>query len=182
MAIKKSDMFTAEQMTEPHLVGVICVKDICENQTVTTVTRWGIVSSDPDVIAISIDNYSLYAHSMIKSGAFTLSIPDVKMKNEILSWGNNSGWYRENSQNNATEFIKLNEQFTSIKDAAIIFCCRVKQFIPFGNNYLFLCEVNEIYVDERKTPAFSWNCKTVVSQINRPDCAKNDLGIKPKFY
>jgi flavin reductase (DIM6/NTAB) family NADH-FMN oxidoreductase RutF len=123
-----------------------------ENPNIMTVAWIGMMSSNPNIIGISIDK-NRYSYELLnKNKQFTVNIPSSSNYIEVDYCGVKSG--RGINKFQDTKFTPIKSQFIEppiIQECPFNIECKIINEISFGRFHAFFGEVLETYIDSDKT-------------------------------
>ncbi len=180
--MQKCTFYRADQLTEPHEVGVICVKKRNGLFNLTPVTSWNAFGKESTYITFALKNTSHSAYCIIARRSFTFSVPDVNIAKEVNLWGQNKGVYTKKLEIAPVEMEGFGKDFHAPAASCAVYCCKLRQHIEYGDHFLFVGEIVDVYADEKLKPLFSYDSRTALGATIRPKTVKNDLEntFKPK--
>ena len=120
-----------------------------ERDNLITVAWTGIVNTDPPMLSVSIRPQRHSYAQIVQSGAFCLNLIDQKLCRAADFCGVKSG-------RDVDKFAALGLHAQAVEgfpapalaEAPAFLCCRVSQRIPLGSHELFLCRVEQVYVQD----------------------------------
>lgn len=145
-------------------------------------TSWNTFGDDDSAfIAFELKNTSHSAYCIVDKREFTFCIPDVSIANDVHYLGHLNGVYTDKLDVVPLEMVNLGGRYYRAPAASnVVYCCRLRQHVIHGEYFLFVCEVVEVYSNEKLKPLFSYDSRTALGGANRPKSVKNDIeeGIK----
>ena len=120
-----------------------------DRDNLITVAWAGVVNSDPPMISVSIRPQRHSYAQIVQSGTFCLNLIDQKLCRAADFCGVKSG-------RDVDKFAALGLHAQAVEgfpapalaEAPAFLCCRVSQRIPLGSHELFLCRVEQVYVQD----------------------------------
>lgn len=120
-----------------------------ERDNLITVAWTGIVNTDPPMLSVSIRPQRHSHAQIVQSGAFCLNLIDRPLCRAADFCGVKSG-------RDVDKFAALGLHAQAVEgfpapalaEAPAFLCCRVSQRIPLGSHELFLCRVEQVYVQD----------------------------------
>ncbi len=178
----QSTFYRADQLTEPHGVGVVCVRKRNSKFNLTPVTSWNTFGNDDAAfITFELKNTSHSAYCIVDKRSFTFCIPDVSIAKEVHFLGQHKGVYTNKLEVVPLEMETLNGRYFHAPVAScVVYCCKLRQHIIHGDYFVFICEIVDVYANEKMKPLFSYDSRTALGGATRPKSVKNDIkeGIK----
>lgn len=181
--MQRSTFYRADQITEPHEVGVVCVRKRNGKFNLTPVTSWNTFGDDKFAfITFVLKNTSHSAYCIVDKGMFTFSVPDVKVAEEVHLLGQHKGVYTNKLEVISLEMENLGGRYYGApKESCVVYCCKLRQYVAHGDYFVFICEVVEVYANEKLKPLFSYDSRTALGGANRPRSVINDIKEETKL-
>ena len=120
-----------------------------DRDNLITVAWTGIVNSDPPMLSVSIRPSRHSYAQIVQSGTFCLNLVSRDMCRAADFCGVRSGRDVDKFRETGLH-ARAVEGFDApaIGEAPAFLCCRVQQRIPLGSHELFLCRVEQVYVQD----------------------------------
>ena len=120
-----------------------------DRDNMITVAWTGIVNSDPPMLSVSIRPSRHSYAQIVQSGTFCLNLVSRDMCRAADFCGVRSGRDVDKFRETGLH-ARAVEGFDApaIEEAPAFLCCRVTQRIPLGSHELFLCRVEQVYVQD----------------------------------
>ena len=120
-----------------------------DRNNLITIAWAGVINSDPPMISVSIRPERHSYSQIVQSGVFCLNLIGRALCKATDYCGVKSG-------RDVDKFKEMNlharevEGFPApaLDEAPAFLCCRVKQRIPLGSHDVFLCAVEQVYVND----------------------------------
>lgn len=175
--MQKSTFYRADQITDPHSVGLVCVRKRNSKFNLTPVTSWNTFGDDDSAfITFELKNTSHSAYCIVDKRSFTFCIPDVSISREVHFLGQHKGVYTDKLEVVPLEMENLGGRYFRAPAAScVVYCCKLRQYVIHGDYFVFICEVGDVYANEKMKPLFSYDSRTALGGANRPKSVKNDI-------
>ena len=151
-------LFQAAKLTSPNPVSLVCTQKPDGTTNLATVASWTCASFSPDMIVYVMAKTSYSGELVRNNKKVVLTVPGAQLAQTVLDCGSTTG--------RDTDKVKaFGVQMKSIGDCPIqipvhtrlAIVCSLKEYHETGDNYLYLCDVQEICGDESETPLFAWD-------------------------
>ena len=139
----------AKTLVYPTPVFVVGTYDERGRPNIMTAAWGGICCSDPPCVAVSLRKATYSYGNIVKSQAFTISIPSVSQVKEADYVGNYSG--RDQDKFAATGLTPVRSELVDapyVKEFPLVVECRLVHTIELGLHTQFVGEVADVKADE----------------------------------
>lgn len=156
--MQKISLPQASKLTSPNPVTVVCTEKPDGTTNLATVSWWTYLSFKSNMIAYAMAKTS-YSGEMVRNNKkVILTIPGTKIADAVMGCGSTTG----RDTDKASKFnIELAEvEGSSIKIPAhsrVAIVCSLKEYHEVGDHYLYICDVEQVYGNEREEALFAWN-------------------------
>lgn len=156
----------AAKITSPNPVSIVCTQKPDGSTNLATVSWWTYLSYNPNMIAYAMAKTSYSGERVRQNKKVILTVPSDKIVDAVLGCGSTTG---RNTDKTAKFGIKMQELPDSDiripAHSALAIVCNLKEFIETGDHYLYICNVEQIYADEKEKAVFAWNGYSQIKSI-----------------
>ena len=148
--MEKINLAKASKITSPNPVAIVCTQKPDRSTNLVTVSWYTYLSYNPNMIAYAMAKSSYSGELVRENKKVIITIPSENIKKIVMECGMHSG--RDIDKIEKFE-IKMQDIPTSnikipLYSAAAI-QCNLKEFIETGDHYLYICNVEEVYADDK---------------------------------
>ena len=148
--MEKINLAKASKITSPNPVAIVCTQKPDGSTNLVTVSWYTYLSYNPNMIAYAMAKTSYSGELVRENKKVIITIPSENIKKIVMECGMHSG--RDIDKIEKFE-IKMQDIPTSdmkipLYSAAAI-QCNLKEFIETGDHYLYICNVEEVYADDK---------------------------------
>lgn len=87
-----------------------------------------------------------------------LTITSEKIADVVMGCGSFTGRNTDKITKFGVKMKALPDSDISVPEhSALAVVCRLKEYIETGDHYLYICNVEKVYADEKETVVFAWN-------------------------
>lgn len=100
-----------------------------------------------------------YSGELVRSNKkVILTIPGEEIADAVIGCGSTTGRNTDKMEkfNIATQKISGSDILVPLHSKVAI-KCNMKEFIEVGDHYLYICDVEDVYGDEKEKALFAWN-------------------------
>ena len=148
--MEKINLAKASKITSPNPVAIVCTQKPDGSTNLVTVSWYTYLSYNPNMIAYAMAKTSYSGELVRENKKVIITIPSENIKKIVMECGMHSG--RDIDKIEKFE-IKMQDIPTSdmkipLYSAAAI-QCNLKEFIETGDHYSYICNVEEVYADDK---------------------------------
>ena len=156
--MNKINLPKASQLTSPNPVTIVCTQKPDGGTNLATVSWWTYLSFNPNMIAYAMAKTS-YSGEMVRANKkVVLTLPGAEIAKAVIGCGSTTGRNTDKIKEFNLEMQKLpNSEIEIPLHSRVAILCKLKQFIEVGDHYLYICDVEEVYCNEREEAVFAWN-------------------------
>ena len=118
-----------------------------------TVNSFASVSLNPPLVLFSLDKKASSINQFKKSSFLGINILSKKQKKISKNFSN------KKSKWNNTKFFITNHNVPMINDCLVNLNCKVKKNIIEGDHIIFICLIDEVLVNDLKSPLIYFDAK-----------------------
>ena len=110
------------------------------------------------MIAYAMAKTSYSGERVRETGKVVLTIPSEALTSAVLGCGSTTGRKTDKAAQFGIEMQSLPDcpiRVPAHSCAAIV--CNLKEFHEVGDHYLYICNVEQVYADEKERVVFAWN-------------------------
>lgn len=156
--MNKINLPQAAKLTSPNPVTVVCTLKPDGSTNLATVSWWTYLSFNPNMIAYAMAKTSYSGEMVRNTKKVILTIPGAEIADAVMGCGSTTG-------RNTDKVEKFGIELTDVEDSAIkipvhsrvAIQCNLKEFYEVGDHYLYICNVEEVYGNEKEQALFAWN-------------------------
>ena len=160
----KITLSKAPMLTSPNPVTLVCTCKPDGTTNLATVSWWTYLSFNPEMIAYAMAKTSYSGELVRNNKKVILTIPGETIKEAVMGCGMSTG-------RDTNKIAKLGIEMKSIEGSKIqipahsclAIQCALKEFHEVGDHYLYICEVEQVFEDDKETPVFAWNGYTKIA-------------------
>lgn len=156
--MEKITLSKASILTSPNPVTIVCTQKPNGETNFATVSWWTYLSYNPNMIAYAMAKTS-YSGELVRSNKkVILTIPGEEIADAVIGCGSTTGRNTDKMEkfNIATQKISGSDILVPLHSKVAI-KCNMKEFIEVGDHYLYICDVEDVYGDEKEKALFAWN-------------------------
>ena len=148
--MRKATIMEALENTAPQPVSFICTPRPDGSTNLAPVAWWTFLESEPPMIGFSMakDSYTCELLSSSDSGEVMLCLPSESIADEVLKCGSISG--RESDKAKEYGIELAGDTLKYPVHSKLVFLCNISQKVIVGDCVFFVCNINEILLDENK--------------------------------
>lgn len=154
--MNKITLSGAAKITSPNPVSLVCTQKPDGSTNLATVSWWTYLSYNSNMIAYAMAKTSYSGEMVIQNKKVILTIPSDKIVDAVLGCGSTTG---RNTDKTAKFGIKMQELPDSDicipAHSALAIVCNLKEYIETGDHYLYICNVEQVYADEKEKAVFA---------------------------
>jgi len=156
--MEKISLPKASKLTCPNPVSVVCTEKPDGSTNLATVSWWTYLSFDPSMIAYAMAKTS-YSGEMVRNNKkVILTIPGAEIAEAVMGCGSTTGRNTNKAERFGIKLISLPDSSIQIPaHSRVAIQCQLKEYHEVGDHYLYICEVEQVYGDEREEALFAWN-------------------------
>ncbi len=156
--MNKISLSKAAVYTSPNPVTLVCTKKPDGSINLATVSWWTYLSFNPNMIAYAMAKTSFSGEMVRKNGKVILTIPGAPLTDIVMGCGSTTGRNTDKVQKFGVELEQVAGSDIAIpKHSKVAIVCTLKEYHETGDHYLYICNVDEVYGDEREQALFAWN-------------------------
>ncbi len=148
----------AARVTSPNPVTVVCTQKPDGGTNLATVSWWTYLSYNPSMIAYAMAKTSFSGEMVRQHKKLVLTVPGEKIAEAVLGCGSTTGRDTDKIEKFGIETQTLPESEIRVPlHSALAIVCTLKEFVETGDHYLYICNVEQVYADEKENALFAWN-------------------------
>jgi flavin reductase (DIM6/NTAB) family NADH-FMN oxidoreductase RutF len=138
----------ALENTAPQPVALICTPRPDGSTNLAPVAWWTYLESEPPMIGFSMAKESYTCELVSASGKVVICLPSEAIADEVLKCGSVSG--RKLDKAVAYKIALTGNEMKYPIHSKLVFICDVSQRVIVGDCVFFVCDINEILLDEKQ--------------------------------
>ena len=162
--MEKINLPKASKITSPNPVAIVCTQKPDGSTNLATVSWYTYLSYNPNMIAYAMAKSSYSGELVRENKKVVITIPSENIKEIVVGCGMYSGREIDKIRNLGIKMqsIPTSDIKIPLHSAAAI-QCNLKEFIETGDHYLYICNVEEVYADDKERTVFSWEGYTKIA-------------------
>lgn len=156
--MEKITLVKSTQLTSPNPVTVVCTQKPDGSTNLATVSWWTYLSFNPNMIAYAMAKTSYSGEMVRQNKKVILTIPGAEIAQAVLGCGTTTG-------RNTNKTAQFNIELAGVEGSDIqiplhsrvAIVCHLKEYHEVGDHYLYICEVEQVYGNEKEEALFAWN-------------------------
>ena len=156
--MEKITLPRASVLTSPNPVTLVCTQKPDGSTNLATVSWWTYLSFNPSMIAYAMAKTSYSGEMVRNSKKVILTIPGKALKNAVMGCGTSTG-------RDTDKITKFGINMQNLPDCAIqipensraAIQCTLKEYHEVGDHYLYICNVDQVFGDEKEKALFAWD-------------------------
>lgn len=158
----------ASVLTSPNPVSIVCTQKPDGTTNLATVSWWTYLSFNPGMIAYAMAKTSYSGEMVRKNKKVILTVPGVEIADAVMGCGTSSGWDTDKIPKFGIEMQKVPGSEIQIPlHSRVAIQCSLKEFVETGDHYLYICNVEQVYGNEREKAVFAWNGYGKIAPANQ---------------
>ena len=156
--MKKITLPQASQLTSPNPVTLVCTQKPDGSTNLATVSWWTYLSYNPSMVAYAMAKTSYSGEMVRENKKVIITIPGAEIAETVLECGSTTGRKTDKVSEFEIELAEVEE--SSIKIPAhsrVAIVCKLKEYYEVGDHYLYICDVEQVYGNEKEEALFAWN-------------------------
>ncbi|MDE7108196.1 MAG: flavin reductase family protein, partial [Clostridiales bacterium] len=156
--MNKISLAGAAKITSPNPVTVVCTQKPDGETNLATVSWWTYLSYNPNMIAYAMAKTSYSGEMVRQNKKVILTIPSDKIVDTVLGCGSTTGRNTDKISKFGIEMQELEGSDIRIPaHSALAIVCNLKDYIETGDHYLYICNVEQVFADDKEQAVFAWN-------------------------
>ena len=156
--MKEIGLPQAAGLTSPNPVSIVCTQKPDGSTNLATVSWWTYLSYNPNMIAYAMAKTS-YSGEMVRDNKkVILTIPGAEIADAVIGCGSTTG---RNTDKIAKFGIAMQEvpgsEIQIPLHSRLAIKCSLKEFVETGDHYLYICDVEDVYGNDKEDAVFAWN-------------------------
>ena len=156
--MEKISLPMASKLTSPNPVTLVCTQKPDGGTNLATVSWWTYLSYNPNMIAYAMAKTS-YSGEMVRANKkVILTIPGSAIAQEVMGCGMSTGRDTDKIAKLGIEMQEVPGSEIKIPlHSRVAIQCGLKEFVETGDHYLYICDVQEVYGNEKEEAVFAWD-------------------------
>ena len=152
--MKKTTIDQALANTTPQPLALICAPCPKATTNLAPVAWWTYLESEPPILGFSMAKESYTCELVSAAGQVAIAFPTDDIADAVLKCGSISGRDINKAKEYGIELTGDNLQYPN--HSKLVFLCKVSKQMPVGDCVFFVCDVNEILLDESKKHIYTF--------------------------
>ena len=146
--MRKAIFMEALENTAPQPVALICTPRTDDGTNLAPVAWWTYLESELPMMGFSMAKESYTCELISASGKVAICLPSETIADEVLKCGSISG----RDSDKAVEYgvVLTGDGLKYPIHSKLVFLCNVSQRVIVGDCVFFVCDVDEILLDEKQ--------------------------------
>ena len=156
--MEKITLPKASALTSPNPVTIVCTQKPDGGTNLATVSWWTYLSFNPGMIAYAMAKTS-FSGEMVRGGKkVILTIPGAEITDAVMGCGSTTGRDTDKIAKFGIEMQEVpNSEIKIPLHSRVAIQCSLKEFVEVGDHYLYICNVEQVYGNEKEEAVFAWN-------------------------
>ena len=156
--MEKISLAKASGLTSPNPVTIVCTQKPDGSTNLATVSWWTYLSYNPNMIAYAMAKTS-YSGEMVRSNKkVIITIPGAEIADAVMGCGSTTGRDTDKISQFGIEMQEVPDSEIKIPlHSRLAIQCSLKEFVETGDHYLYICNVEQVYGNEKEEAVFAWN-------------------------
>ena len=146
--MRKATFMEALENTAPQPVALICTPRPDGSTNLAPVAWWTYLESEPPMVGFSMAKESYTCELVSATGKVAICLPSEAIADEVLKCGSISG--RELDKAVKYGITLTGGELMYPVHSKLVFLCSVSQRVIVGDCVFFVCDVDEILLDEKQ--------------------------------
>lgn len=148
----------AAKLTSPNPVSIICTEKPDGETNLATVSWWTYLSFRPGLIAYVMSKTSYSGEMVRDKKKVILTIPGSAISEKVKLCGSSTGRNTNKVKQFGIEMQQISGSNIKIPlHSRVAIQCELKEFIEVEDHYLYICNVEQVYGNEKVEAVFAWN-------------------------
>lgn len=148
----------ASLYSSPNPVTVVCTQKPDGKVNLATVSWWTYLSYNPNMVAFAMAKTSFSGEMMRRNKKAVITIPGTALADTVLGCGMTTG-------RDTDKVSKFGVALQTVEGCPIqipqhsrlAVLCSLKETVETGDHYLYICQAEQVYADEKEEALFAWN-------------------------
>lgn len=155
--MKSITLAQASVLTSPNPLVLVCSQRPDGRTNLATVSWWTYLSFKPNMVAFAMGQGSYSGERVRETGQVVLATPGVAIAKEVMGCGTASGRSTDKAEALGVALQQLPGCDIAVpRHSRVAIQCRLKEHIPVGDHYLYICEVEQVFGNEEEKAAYAW--------------------------
>lgn len=156
--MEKITLPQAAGLTSPNPVTIVCTQKPDGSTNLATVSWWTYLSFNPSMIAYAMAKTS-YSGEMVRNNQkVILTIPGAEIADAVMGCGSTTGRDTDKIAKFGIEMQEVPDSEIQIPlHSRVAIQCSLKEYHEVGDHYLYICNVENVYGNEKEKAVFAWN-------------------------
>lgn len=156
--MEKINLAKAAAYTSPNPVTIVCTQKPDGSTNFATVSWWTYLSYNPNMVAYAMAKTSYSGEMVRKNKKVVITVPSEKITDAVLGCGSTTGRNTDKIEKFGIVTQSLPDSDIKVPEhSCLAIVCTLKEFIETGDHYLYICNVEQVYADEKEKAVFAWN-------------------------
>ena len=156
--MEKINLAKAAAYTSPNPVTIVCTQKPDGSTNFATVSWWTYLSYNPNMVAYAMAKTSYSGEMVRKNKKVVITVPSEKITDAVLGCGSTTGRNTDKIEKFGIATQSLPDSDIKVPEhSCLAIVCTLKEFIETGDHYLYICNVEQVYADEKEKAVFAWN-------------------------
>ena len=155
LKMRKATIMEALESTAPQPVSLICTPRPDGGTNLAPVAWWTYLESEPPIIGFSMAKESYTCELVSNTGKVAVCLPSESIADQVLECGGVSGRDVDKAAKHGIELTGKSIKYPV--HSRLVFVCNVGQKVIVGDCVFFICNVDEILLDENQRHIYTMN-------------------------
>ena len=148
----------ASALTSPNPVTLVCTRKPDGSANLATVSWWTYLSYHPGMIAFAMAKTSYSGELTRGGGKVVLTVPGAAIADAVMGCGTTTGRDTDKAAKFGIGLQSLPDCDIQIPEhSRVAIQCTLKEYHETGDHYLYICDVDQVFGDEREEAVFAWD-------------------------
>ena len=156
--MEKINLPKASQLTSPNPVTIVCTEKPDGSTNLATVSWWTILSFNPEIIGFAMAKTSYSGERVRATKKVILTVPGEEIADAVMGCGTSSGRDTDKIAKTGIAMQKIGGSNLEVPvHSRVAIQCNLKEYIDVGDHYLYICEVEQVFGNEKEQALFAWD-------------------------
>ena len=110
------------------------------------------------MVAYAMAKTSYSGEMVRKNKKVVITVPSEKITDAVLGCGSTTGRNTDKIEKFGIATQSLPDSDIKVPEhSCLAIVCTLKEFVETGDHYLYICNVEQVYADEKEKAVFAWN-------------------------
>ena len=156
--MEKINLSQASKLTSPNPVTLVCTEKPDGTTNLATVSWWTYLSFNPNMVAYAMSKKSFSGEMVRNNKKVIITVPGAEIAEAVMGCGSATGRNTDKAEKFGVELMKPEGSSIQIPaHSRVAILCTLKEYHEVGDHYLYICDVDQVYGEEKEEALFAWN-------------------------